>query len=385
MSRTKHQNKHLWKHHESGVWYYQRTYNGRRYKFTLDTKDVNQARIERDKYDLMIAVDGKIEKNSYEHNQIPVFGQVCLDWLREKKKTCRHDTITDGYKPKLNAHLLKVPFVNRPINAIEPVDIENWWHTLAETYHTNTINAILTIFSNICKFAEKRKWINFNPIKVIDRPKNGVFRPDPFELDEAEIILKFIDPFYHDYQESWFFGGYRASEINAFEPSHVALKNRIIKVRQSVVNGRLGEPKNEFSNRDVKMNDRSYQAIKRQLKRAKEIGSRTLFFNKHGNPIDSKTYIRVVWKPLFEKKELREANIRYRHSRCSRHTYISLALDAGEKPMYVAKQVGHSNARTLFEHYAGYIKDDYDGSKLDAKLTQSLHNHRNQNNYQFDN
>jgi hypothetical protein len=32
--------------------------------------------------------------------------------------------------------------------------------------------------------------------------------------------------------------------------------------------------------------------------------------------------------------------------------------------MFVAKQVGHSNARTLFEHYAGYIKDDYDGSKI---------------------
>jgi integrase len=378
MARAKHQNKHLWKHHESGTWYYQRTYKGKRYKFSLETNDINQARILRNKYDLMLAVDGTITRNYDEYIDIPVFGQVCLDWLKEKKKTCRHDTIVDGYKPKLNAHLLKAPFVDSPINVIEPIDIEKWWHTLADTLQKSTINIILTIMSNIFKYAEKNKWINSNPVKTIERPKNGTFRPDPFELDGVEIILHTIDPFYHDYQETWFFGGFRSSEINAFEPYHFVPKNKIVKVRQSVVNGRFNEPKNESSNRDVKLNDRAYQAFKRQLKRAKKQGSKTLFFNKHGDPIDSKTYIRVVWRPLFEKKEMKDAKIRYRHSRCSRHTYISLALDAGEKPMFVAIQVGHSNARTLFEHYAGYIKDDHDGSKIDAKLTQSLHNYYNQ-------
>ena len=52
------------------------------------------------------------------------------------------------------------------------------------------------------------------------------------------------------------------------------------------------------------MNDRCYQAIQRQNKTATEQRMRTLFFNKHGDPIDAKTYIRVVWKPLFEKKEI---------------------------------------------------------------------------------
>ena len=60
-------------------------------------------------------------------------------------------------------------------------------------------------------------------------------------------------------------------------------KNKIVKVRQSVVNGRFNETKNESSNRDVKLNDRAFQAFKRQLERAKKQGSKTLFFNKHGN------------------------------------------------------------------------------------------------------
>ena len=374
--KNKKLNIHLWKHNKTGNWYYQRTFKMNRYKYSLDTKDINQARIDRNKFDLMLAVDGFITFETDDHVDIPVFGQVCLDWLEDKKKTVRHDTIVDGYKPKLNAHLLKTPFVNNPINTITPLEINIWWKDLLKTHQNSTINIILTMMCNIFKFAGTMSWVNSNPIKNIDRPKNGSFSPDPFELDEIEILLENIDPFYHDYQVSRFFGGFRPSEIDAIEPYHFHEKQKFVKIQQSIVRGRLNDTKNTFSNRDVKLNERTYQAFKNQLVNAKKQSSRTLFFNKHGNPIDTLNYNRSVWKPLFEKKEIKEANIRYRHCRCSRHTYISLALDAGEKPMYVAKQVGHSNARTLFEHYAGYIKNSDDGSKLDAKLTQSLHNHR---------
>jgi integrase len=76
---------------------------------------------------------------------------------------------------------------------------------------------------------------------------------------------------------------------------------------------------------------------------------------------------------LFEKEGVKDL-IRKRECRCSRHTYISLSLATGENPMFVAKQVGHRDARTIFKNYAAYIKNDYDGSKLDAELTQMLHN-----------
>ena len=42
--------------------------------------------------------------------------------------------------------------------------------------------------------------------------------------------------------------------------------------------------------------------------------------------------------------------------------------------MFVAKQVGHRDARTIFKNYAAYIENDHDGSKLDRELTHNLHN-----------
>ena len=42
--------------------------------------------------------------------------------------------------------------------------------------------------------------------------------------------------------------------------------------------------------------------------------------------------------------------------------------------MFVTKQVGHRDARTIFKNYAAYIKNNHDGTKLDAYLTQGLHN-----------
>jgi integrase len=377
MAKTKYQNRHLWKHNESGVWYYQRTYKGKRHKFTLDTRDVNNARIERDKYDLMIAVHGDIAHVSDEYIESPVFGQVCINWFDVKKSTCRPDTIIDGYKPKLNAHIMKAPFVSRPIDLIEPSDIEDWWHSIP--CKGSTINVILDIMSNIYKFAMKKKWVNYNPVKLIDRPKRDLDLPDPFHLDEVEILLENIDEHYFDYQTVRFSAGMRASEQNALERSDIDLRNRLIKVRRSVVGGRIGKTKNKWSKRNIKMKESTYQAILRQVKRAFEQGSQTLFFNKQGNRIDARDYNRAVWRPLFEKKEIKES-IRYRHCRCSRHTYISLSLAKGENPMFIAKQVGHRDARTIFKHYAAYIKNDYDGSKFDAQLTQVLHKVRNQKN-----
>ena len=52
--------------------------------------------------------------------------------------------------------------------------------------------------------------------------------------------------------------------------------------------------------------------------------------------------------------------------------------------MFAAKQVGHRDARTIFKNYTAYIKNDHDGSKLDAQLAQSLHNFQNQKNEESD-
>jgi integrase len=50
----------------------------------------------------------------------------------------------------------------------------------------------------------------------------------------------------------------------------------------------------------------------------------------------------------------RKAGVRYRKPYQTRHTYASMMLTAGESPMWVAQQMGHSDwgmIRTVYGHF----------------------------------
>ena len=91
------------------------------------------------------------------------------------------------------------------------------------------------------------------------------------------------------YQIVRFCAGMRASEQNALDRTDIDLTNRLIKVRRSVVGGKISKTKNKWSKRTIKMNEPTYQAMLRQVKRALEQGSQALFFNKQGNRIDARS------------------------------------------------------------------------------------------------
>jgi site-specific recombinase XerD len=89
------------------------------------------------------------------------------------------------------------------------------------------------------------------------------------------------------------------------------------------------------------MSERVFKAVSRQIEKAKKIGSMTLFFNKHGKPIGSSQYRKVIWKPLFERKQIKDAGIRYRPLRNFRYTFATLlCLDGVSLPL-IARQIGH--------------------------------------------
>lgn len=56
------------------------------------------------------------------------------------------------------------------------------------------------------------------------------------------------------------------------------------------------------------------------------------------------------WKPA-----LKALGIRYRRAYCARHTYATVALMGGVNPAYIARQLGHENAKMVFEKYAKWI------------------------------
>ena len=59
-----------------------------------------------------------------------------------------------------------------------------------------------------------------------------------------------------------------------------------------------------------------------------------------------------AWAPA-----LKIAKIRYRRPYQTRHTYASMMLTAGESPIWLAAQMGHSDTTMIFRNYGRWIPD----------------------------
>src|SRR5438874_4124793 len=60
-----------------------------------------------------------------------------------------------------------------------------------------------------------------------------------------------------------------------------------------------------------------------------------------------------MWIPALKK-----AGVRYRKPYQTRHTYASMMLMAGENPMWVAKQMGHTDWSLTAKRYSRWIPSD---------------------------
>ncbi|MDF5919893.1 hypothetical protein P4133_10895 [Pseudomonas aeruginosa] len=61
---------------------------------------------------------------------------------------------------------------------------------------------------------------------------------------------------------------------------------------------------------------------------------------------------------------LKKAGVRYRRPYQTRHTYASMMLSAGEHPMWVAQQMGHSDWTAIARIYGRWMPSaDYNAGE----------------------
>ena len=82
---------------------------------------------------------------------------------------------------------------------------------------------------------------------------------------------------------------------------------------------------------------------------------------RHRGPIDADQ-----WRKDYSYTALRAKGIRERDFYCTRHTFISVALTAGENIKAIAEQCGTS-AQMIEQHYGRYMSSDF-GARMMAEL-----------------
>jgi integrase len=75
-----------------------------------------------------------------------------------------------------------------------------------------------------------------------------------------------------------------------------------------------------------------------------------VFANAWGGPLDLTNIRHRVWYPT-----LTRAGLRPRDLYQTRHTFASLMLQAGEDPSWIARMLGHTTTKMLYERYGRFI------------------------------
>jgi integrase len=207
-----------------------------------------------------------------------------------------------------------------------------------------------------------------NPMTGILNSKVVKKQPDPLSTAERDSILADLSEHYDTrvwaYFVVAFYTGMRPEELIALRWGDVDWVHGSIHVgRVRTFRGSERDGSKTHTERDVDMTTPVIDALKRM---------KPYTFMKDGdifeNPVtcrpwhDERSQRDHYWVP-----SLKRLGIRKRRPYSTRHTFATTALMADLNPNYVARQLGHTNAKMLFEKYAKWI-DGADGGLQKRKL-----------------
>jgi len=201
-------------------------------------------------------------------------------------------------------------------------------------------------------------------LKRLKVPKADV---QPFTLEKTRKLIDTCRPDYRDYVIVRAFTGMRTGEVNGLKWACVDFERREILVRETFTHGAQDKTKTNPSVREIVMSPPVHDALKRLHDMAEDRHG-YVFANRNGQPFDTHNFTNRVWYPL-----LRYLGFRRRRPYQLRHTCATLWLTAGENPLWIARQLGHSNVEMLFRVYARWVKDvtRNDGSAFEKLLGAS--------------
>jgi len=295
------------------------------------------------------------------------FGEKCIEWRASHRKTVRDD-IDKRLIPR---------FGEMMVGSITKADILAFRADLAkaqargknQTLSNPRINKILNPLRQIlCEAADRydfrTPFVNIKQLKV---KRTDV---EPFSLEEVKRIIETVRIDYQFYLTVRFFTGMRTGEVHGLKWKYVDFERRLILIRETVVDGEDGIPKNDSSQREIQMSQLVFDALKEQEKSTRKI-SDFVFCNREGLPLDYKNVNNRVWKPL-----LRHLGLKVRRPYQCRHTAATLWLGAGENPEWIARQLGHTSTEMLFRVYSRYVPNltRRDGSAFERMLTGAMGN-----------
>ena len=176
---------------------------------------------------------------------------------------------------------------------------------------------------------------------------------DPFSAEERELLLANCGELAERNMFKFaFWTGLRTSEFTAVRWTDIDWHRSEIRISRSWTTT-AKEPedtKTKAGRRIVKLLAPALEALEAQ-KPLTLLANEYIFLNPRTKlPWSGKNPVRTAWIRAITK-----AKVAYRKPYQTRHTYASMMLSAGEPPMWVAKQMGHSSWVVTAKIYARWM------------------------------
>lgn len=279
-------------------------------------------------------------------------------WLERRSHRLKSST-QSGYTRVINGHLIP-EFGSRPLADIKRLDIKTWAAGLSAG--NKAIANILSVFRAALQEAFEDELVDSNPLagwayRKSDPPKASE-DVDPFTAEEQAAILAMLDGQGRNLVQFAFWTGLRTSELIALDWGDVDWIKGHIQVRRALTNAaRKTGPettKTRAGTRAVKLLPPALAALKAQKEstwmKGEEIFQNPRTLERWGGD-------QPIRKGLWAHA-LKRAGVRYRYPYQTRHTYASMMLSAGENPMWVAQQMGHSDWGMIRRVYGRWMPDE---------------------------
>lgn len=275
-------------------------------------------------------------------------------WLEGKRKHISSSTF-DGYRKLVTLRLIPALGDTMVID-LKRKAIRDWLSTLGVS--NKTLSNIQSCLRSALDDATEEELIEVNPLagwtyslKEAPPKEDDV---DPFSPEEQQAVLGALSGQARNMMQFALWTGLRTSEPVALEWGDIDWLREEVMVSRAMTQASKGVPeitKTATGRRSVKLLKPAMEALKNQksypLLADAEVfqNPRTLERWAGDGPIR-----KTMWVPAMKK-----AGVRYRRPYQTCHAYASMMLSAGEHPMWVAKQMGHSNWTMIARVYGRWM------------------------------
>lgn len=300
-----------------------------------------------------------------------------LDLLLDIKKNDLALSSYRGIKSKAENHV-RPRWGSLQISQIDHLDLQTWiQRDLAPKLHNKTIKEIVSIMRQVFRLYSTRNKASVDPtIGIIVRLPDDE-DPDPFDLEEINMILSTPTTRIQELNLMKFmlWDGPRLSEALALAWEDViSIDKGLIRYRRAFVRSRYKVTKTKRSKRVHTLLKAARETLQEQWKLTGNLPSIEVEVVDRDNKTIRKVKIRPVFlnsqtgrihssdnavRDRFWKTHLKNAGVRYRGPNQARHTFISQVLSSGIVPLHwITNHVGHSTTAMIERRYGKWIKQD---------------------------